>query len=530
MKVSKRDAAIELLKRKRAAESLLDYAKYIDIPGVPVDDSNADWELAPVETGIAAHHVLIMQVFEKVINGEIPRAMFFLPPGSAKSSYGSVVAPTWAMGKKPGYKIILTSYGSDLARKHGRRARQISRSKKFKNVFGASVSNDTGAVDFWTLDNGSEYMAGGILSGITGNRCHLLIIDDPVRGREEADSETIQKKTWEAYQDDLRTRLIPGGAEIIIQTRWSENDLSGKILPENYDGETGLIDCRDGRQWYVVCIPAQCERRDDPLGRQVGEYLWPEWFTPEHFEGFKAQARTWSALFQQRPQPPSGTFFQRDWFHRYRIGEQPSQLNHYMTSDHAPGGEDHNDFNCFRMWGIDGVGDVWLRAGFRAQETLDKSIDKVTGEHGLIKSFKPFAWFPEDDNNWKSIAGFVRRQMIKDKAFCNIQPVSPHGHDKPTKAQPFQAMASCGRVHIPEGPEGDSVIDQYIRFPSGANDDEVDTAAIIGRVIDEAHPAVIRAPQAAPKTTAEEDFELVLGNKKSKAKNMDDSFPSGAGM
>jgi len=148
LSITRQQAAAELLRRDRAAESLLDFSKYIDIPGVPVADSDDQWELAPVETGIAAHHALIMDVFERVVSGELPRAMFFLPPGSAKSSYGSVVAPAWIMGKKPGYKIILASYGSDLAKKHGRRARQIVRSKKFKQVFGASISGDTGAADF----------------------------------------------------------------------------------------------------------------------------------------------------------------------------------------------------------------------------------------------------------------------------------------------------------------------------------------------------------------------------------------------
>lgn len=520
-------AAAELLKRKRAADSLVDFSKYIDIPGVPVGDEEDSWVLSPVETGVADHHALLMSVFERVVSGEIPRAMFFLPPGSAKSSYGSVVAPAWVMGKKPQYKIILASYGSDLAKKHGRRARQIVRSQKFRNVFDTEISGDTGAADFWALANGSEYMAGGILSGITGNRCNLLIIDDPVKGREEADSEAIQNKTWAAYQDDLRTRLVPGGSEIIIQTRWSENDLAGRILPEDYDGENGLIDCRDGRQWYVLCLPAQCERKDDPLGRKIGDYLWPEWFTEDHFAGFKAQARTWSALFQQRPQPPKGTFFQEDWFPRYRIGEHPAQLNHYITSDHAPGGEDHNDFNCFRVWGIDEAGDIWMRAGFRSQETIDKSIDKTLQ---LIKDFKPFCWFPEDDNNWKAVAGFVRRQMVTEKIYCRIESVSPHGHDKPTKAQPFQAMASCGRVHIPEGIEGDEVIRQYVKFPTGTHDDEVDAGSIIGRVVDAAHPAIVKGAKPAPKTTAEEDFERVTGGKPSRSKNIDDAFASSAGM
>jgi predicted phage terminase large subunit-like protein len=525
-RATRKNAASELIRRERAAESLVDFAQYIDIPGVPTSDDDNGWELAPVETGVAAHHALIMRVMQGVLDGTIPRAMLFLPPGSAKSSYGSVVFPAWAMGKKPGFKVILASYGSDLAKKHGRRARQIVRSMKFTNVFGTKISADTGAADYWAIDNGSEYMAGGILSGITGNRAHLLIIDDPVKGREEADSETIQKKTWEAYQDDLRTRLVPGGSEVIIQTRWSENDLSGKLLPEDYDGQTGLIRCRDGRDWYVVCLPAQCERNDDPLGRSVGEYLWPEWFTPEHFYGFKAQARTWSALFQQRPDPPEGTFFQKEWFRRYRPGQHPLAMNHYLTSDHAPGGKEQNDFNCFRVWGIDPAGGVWLRDGFRTQETLDKSIDKAIG---LIHRYQPHAWFPEDDNNWKSISGFVAKELLKEKAWVRIEPVSPHGHDKPTKAQAFQALASLGMVHIPDGIVGDEVLSQYLKFPAGAHDDEVDAASLIGRVINEAHPAIVKKPKEEPKTTAQEDFDIVLGIKRGRAK-IKDEWPSVATM
>lgn len=525
--ITQKTAAAEVLRRKRAKESLIDYSKYIDIPGAPKKDDSGAWILEPIETGVAKHHILIMEVFQKVINGEIRNAMLFLPPGSAKSTYGSIVAPTWIMGFNPNYKIILTSYGSGLAEKLGRRARQIVRSKKYKNIFGTTISSDTGSVAFWTLENGTEYMSSGILSGNTGNRCDMLVIDDPVKGREDADSEVIQKKTWDAYQDDLQTRLVPGGATIIIQTRWSENDLSGKILPENYDGESGLINCRDGQKWYVLCIPAQCERHDDPLGRDIGEYLWPEWFIDDHFDKFKANPRTWSALFQQRPQPPQGSFFQRDWFKRYRIGTQPERLNHYITSDHAPGGAEHNDFNCFRVWGIDSSGDIWLRGGFRSQETIDKSVDKALL---LIKQFRPFCWFPEDDNNYKAVSGFIQRAMLANKTFCRIDPVSPHGHDKQTKALPFQAMASCGRVHIPEGIDGDGIIDQYIRFPSGTHDDEVDAAAIIGRVIDDAHPAIAIFEPEEPKTTAQLHFEQIRGISNSKAINIDENFTNNVGV
>lgn len=159
-----------------------------------------------------------------------------------------------------------------------------------------------------------------------------------------------------------------------------------------------------------------------------------------------------------------------------------------MTSDHAPGGQGHNDYTCVRMWGVDPLGDLYLLDGFRSQETMDVSIDKALA---MIKKHEPFAWFPENDNNWKSVGGFVTKRMRETDIYVRIEPITPHGADKSTKAQPFQAMEATNRVWIPEGPEGEDVIEQYIKFPGGKNDDEVDAASVIGRALADAHPAVI---------------------------------------
>ena len=321
------------------------------------------------------------------------------------------------------------------------------------------------------------------MSGITGNRAHGIIIDDPVKGREQADSETIRQKVWDAYEDDLKTRLIPGGWIVIIQTRWHEDDLSGRILPDDWDGESGKILCKDGNEWEVVCLQARCEVDNDPLGRKRGDYLWPEWFDRRHWAQFENNGRTWSALYQQKPTAQDGTYFQRHWFRRYRKGQEPKNLHKYMSSDHAPAGQENSDFTCVRVWGLDSLGELYMLDGFRQQETLDVTAEKVVGDKeakrvGLIQKHKPFAWFPEDDNNWKASAGFVTKMMRKERVFCRIEPISPHGADKKVKAQSFQAMAAQGCVWIPEGPEGDEVINQYIKFPSGKNDDEVDAAAV----------------------------------------------------
>lgn len=506
-------ADVMAARRELANRSLADFACLVDIPTVPLTDETQEdrFSVMKLDT-LAAHHKLLCEKLQGIEDGSIPNLMLLLPPGSAKSTYADVVFVPWFMSRKPRRNVILASYASEIAEKQGRRARQLINSRSFGNLMGRSLKADQKAAHQWTLDNGSEFMAGGILSGLTGNRAALGLIDDPLRGREAAESETIRAKTWDAYIDDFCSRLIPGAPQIMILTRWHEDDPAGRILPEGWDGESGWCNGRDGRKWYVVCLPAIADRKDDPIGRKIGETLWPEWFNIDHWAPFKKNPRTWSSLYQQKPSPQEGTYFKREWFKRYRTA--PDRMHKYITSDHAPGGGISNDYTCVRVWGVDPLGDLYLIDGFRSQETLDKTADKIVGNKregidGLIRKHRPLCWFPEDDNNWKSAAGFVARMMREQGAYCRIEPISPHGSDKPTKAQPFQGMASSGRVWLPDGPDGDDVLSQYLKFPGGRNDDEVDAGAIMGRALADAHPAI---SQSTDKPKARNRWEKAFGD------------------
>jgi len=242
------------------------------------------------------------------------RLLIMFPPGAGKTTYASVVFPSYYLGRNAGHQLILTSYGDDLAIKMGRKTRSILRQPRYKSVFGTELSADSRAADQFVLTNGSTYMASGILGGITGNRGHGAIGDDLLKGREDAESETIREKVWDAVQDDLLTRLLPGGWLVMIGTRWHEADPIGKVLPDNWNGESGMVRGKDGLEWEVLCIQAQCETVTDPLGRKIGEYLAPEWFDPKgdgsHWAPFKRIPRTWNSLYQQRPRPIEGAFFQ----------------------------------------------------------------------------------------------------------------------------------------------------------------------------------------------------------------------------
>ncbi len=479
-----------------------------------MSDDPDEWLFHPIETGLAAHHVYMLNVMERVISGELPRAMFFLPPGSAKSTYGSVVSPTWAMGKYPGLKIILASYGSDLARRHGRRARQIAKSEHFKALFSTQISQDTSAADEWALTNGSEYLACGILSGITGHRAQGIIIDDPIKGRQEADSETVRARTWDVYQEDLRTRLLPGGWEMIITTRWHEDGIEGRILPENYQGESGLVRCRDGRDWFIVCIHAQCERTDDPIQRQPGEYLWPEWFSEEHFRPFKANPRTWNALFQQRPQPDEGTYFKKSWFKRYKPEELPGLLYYYGTSDYAvtedegtnTGKNAEENSTEQGIVGLDHIGDTWVMDWWHGKTEADKWID---AELDLVRRWQPFVWFGEAGVIRRAVAPLLRRMMQEQNTYVRDEWI-PSIKSKPIRARAFQARAAQGKVHLPYGEVGDRIIDQCSRFPTSPVDDAVDALSLFCIALDMAHPAILETvPEIVRKSMAEARIEHI---------------------
>jgi predicted phage terminase large subunit-like protein len=476
----------------KAKTSFRSFVQSIDLPGVPVrpteDDRGECEEFYPIKVDLAAHHRLICSLLQKVYDGRIQRLMLFLPPGSAKSVYATVSFPAFFMGNRPKEPVIALSYASDLARKFGRRTRSIVKQKKFEQIFGCTLSAESSAADEWTLTNGAEYLANGILGGVTGNRASGLIIDDPVRGRRDADSETFQKATYEAYINDARTRLKPGAWQIIIQTRWSENDLSGQILPENYDGRSGWVKGRDGFDWFVVSIPMEAERDDDPLGRRPGEFLWSGYFRPEEYLPLKYSKRpddqrTWSALYQQRPAADDGIYYKREWFKWYEWKKQPKWLTVYGTSDFAVT-SNGGDYTVHGVWGVDPNDDVYLLDLWRGQET---TLEWAQAMGDLIKQWKPLMWVSDADQITKSVGPFLNVHLAERELYIDIRTLPMGRQDKAMRARSFQGRAANGKVYLPQGaPWIDAWLREHLTFGSGGKfDDQVDCSGLLGRTLDE---------------------------------------------
>jgi predicted phage terminase large subunit-like protein len=480
LRVSPQSAANELLRRRQARASLEGYARYIEVPGAPTSEEEDTEDFLPVETTLADHHRLILQAADRCIATRYGRLMLFMPPGSAKSTYGSVIVPSYVMGKIPGYRVIAASYGSDLARKMGRRTRSVVRQAGFRNLFNATLSREVSAADEWSIDNGSEYMSGGILSGITGNRANLVVIDDPIKGRQDADSEAVRKSTLDAYEDDLKTRLLPGGSILLIQTRWHEGDLAGSILPEDYAGQSGMIECRDGQTWEVICLPAKAERQDDPLGRKPGEYLWPEWFDRQHWAQFERSPRTWSALYQQRPAPEEGDYFKREWIRTVPTLPPRESLNVYGASDYAVT-SDGGDFTVHVVVGIDTEGRLYLLDMWRGQTASDVWIESFCD---LVLKWKPIGWAEENGQIKSGVGPHLERRQRERKAFVYREAFPTRG-DKAVRAQSIRGrMALDGLYVAADAPFLADIIRELLAFPAGVHDDQVDALGLAGQLLD----------------------------------------------
>lgn len=481
-------------RRQLAQESLNDFACLIDIPTAPITDVEDEDRFSVMKLdSLAAHHDLLCAKLTALARGEIPNLMVMMPPGSAKSTYVDVVFVPWFMANYPRKNVILASYAANIARKQGRRARQVIKSKAFGNLFpDVGLSAASSAADEWALTTGGEYMAGGLLGGLTGNRAALGIVDDPIAGREEAESETIRQKIWDAYIDDFCSRLIPGAPQVMILTRWHQDDPAGRILPEDWNGESGLFEGRDGRTWDVLCLPAICDRPGDPLGRGLGETLWPQWFSLDHWKPFQRNARTWTSLYQQRPAPEEGTFFLRSAFKRFEDGKLPSSLRYYGTSDYAVT-EGGGDYTRLRIWGVDTANpvNVYLVDGWGGQTSSDQWIE---AQIDLMARWRPKSWYGEAGVIQKAIEPVLVRRMRERRVSCRLEWLSSIA-DKPTRARAAQAMVQEGRVWVREDHDGDCFLDECAAFPAGRFDDDVDNLSLIGRAMDQVATSAPRGPR-----------------------------------
>jgi hypothetical protein len=269
--------ARELLQRELAKENLLDFTCY----------TKSDFQKS-------AHHYIIADELEKVERGETDRLMLLAPPRHTKSELSTRRFPAWYLGRHANHQIISVSYNDDFATDFGRDVRNIITTQEYQNVFNVNLRSDSKSANRWHTNANGIYTSVGVGGAITGKGAHLLLIDDPVKNREDADSEVKREKVWKEYTSSMLTRLMPNAKIVLTLTRWHEDDLAGRLLKH-----------QPGR-WRVIKLPA--------INKQ-GEPLWPQWFPLTALNEIKElNRRDWNALYMQEPTDEEGTFFKREWF------------------------------------------------------------------------------------------------------------------------------------------------------------------------------------------------------------------------
>jgi predicted phage terminase large subunit-like protein len=444
----------------------------------------------------AAHHRLLIAELEKVARGETPRLAIFMPPGSAKSTYASVLFPPWLLASSD-WNVLAASHTTELAEKWGRRIRNLI--AEHSATLGLSFASDSQAAGRWSLQNGSEYYAAGVGTAIAGFRARLGLIDDPIRSRQDADSELIRDRIWDWYINDFKTRLVPHAAEILIQTRWHEDDLAGRALNHEH--------------WKVICLPALADA-NDPLGRKVGDPLWSDddyGYGNQLIELSRVTpARTWSALYQQRPSPEEGDYFKEGWLRPYENTPSLGTLKVYGASDYAVTA-DGGDYTVHIVVGIDPEWRIYVLDLWRAQASSDRWIEAFCD---LVLQWKPIGWAEEQGQIRAGVGPFLERRQRERRAYVARAQFPTRG-DKAVRAQSIRGRMALDGLYVPTHASWyPDLRSELLSFPAGKHDDQVDALGLIGQVLDKMSagekPKVVEPIRGAFDLTMDEAWRLCV--------------------
>ena len=417
--------------------------------------------------------------------GDCKRIIVSMPPRHGKSELTSGWFPAWYLSQFPGNRIILTSYEAEFAASWGRRVRDIVGAHG--SELGLALSGDSKAKHRWDLTTGGGMITAGVRGPITGKGGDLVIVDDPVKNFEEAYSPTIRQHVWDWFTSTLRTRLEPGAALVIVMTRWHEDDLAGRLLAQE-------------RGWRYIRMPAVAEDADDPLGRSLGEALWPWRYDVDALAELKEDVGelVWAGLFQQRPAPLGGGIFKRIWLRFWFDGTEPlpvmvnqmdgtvhvcdqrrlpKRFDEQLASWDLPfKGKIDSDWVAGQVWGRVGA-DCYLRDQVHARMDFPQQL----------LAFKTLAErYPrarrrlvEDAANGAALISTLRQKIP------GIVAVPAQG-SKEARAAAVSAAFESGNVYIPHPSQADWVqgyIEELVTFPGARYDDQVDaTTQALGRL------------------------------------------------
>lgn len=426
------------------------------------------------------HHRVTCKALQALEDDKIDRLMIFMPPRMGKSTLASMLFPAWIMGKYPNSYIMSVVHTQLFANKVGKTVRNYMRSDMYP--FETKLATDSQAKDQFATTDGGAYAGFGLLGGSQhGSPAEWLISDDLIKGRKMAMSAHMREEAFDGYQSDMLTRLQGRQKQVFMTTRWSEDDVAGRILPEDFDGKTGWYKDRETEEkWYVLSLPAKAEHDNDPLKRKIGEYMWPDEFQKK-FETVEMRGGyIWSALYQQRPSPEEGLLFQNEHIQYYKQGDiDLGSLTIYITSDYAvtaEAGASDPDYTVHTVWGIDPEFNIYMLDVWRGRTLSDEWVNQFLR---LVKTWKPLMAGEEQGQIIKGVGPFLVRQMREESVFIHRKQYTS-STSKEQRAQSLLGMAAMGKFYLPRGhPMTETFKKELLSFPAGKHDDLVDTASLL---------------------------------------------------
>lgn len=430
------------------------------------------------------HHRYLADLLEQIARGTAKRHLAIsMPPQTGKTQLASIFFIAWFHGHHPRKHIIFATYNEDRAREVAVEVRKVMESQPYKIVFpDYAIRADRRAADeFSSTEGGNVSFLGRGGSG-TGKAADLVIIDDPIKNREEALSPSVLRELHEWYAYVIESRCHVGTRQIIIQTRWATDDLIGRLCdPAHPEHDPELA-----AYWKYVNIPAIL--RDDDvcraLGKKPGEALWPEKFPLDLLERKRRLNPTaFEALYQGNPTPDDGSFFTNSIIQTYNSPDElPSQLEFYGASDHALSEKQEGDRACLGCVGVDPQGRVWVLPDL-VWDRLGPSglVDYVIAQ---MERHRPRVWFGEEDMIGRALGPVLRQRMRERGIYTSLQAMPPIG-SKQARAANIQAMMALGLVRFPAfAPWWQAARMELLKFPAYRHDDFVDFIGLIGRGLD----------------------------------------------
>lgn len=470
---------ISVMKRQHAAN--LAQTRFMPFIRFTMPDLDAPSDVDRSRYQNAKHHDALARAIEEVVAGNIPFLILTMPPRHGKSEQVSRRLPAWFMGRFPNLNGVVATYNDDFAMDFGKDVRGIVTSPQFKQVFPAvKLMRGGGASDRLQTIQGGLWSFVGRGGSLTGRGAHLLLIDDLIKDDREAQSQAIRDQAWSWFTKVAMSRRMGMKLVIMTFTRWHADDPIGRLT----DPESPHYNERLAKKIKIINLPAIAEE-DDPLGREVGQPLWPD--GPDKFDlDFLEEQRAldplgFEALYQQRPSMLDGDMFKRETIKFYGPGtpnELPEDLRIYGSSDHAVSTAQRRDPSCFLKIGIDKNSDIYILDCVWKKMPADVAVEALLAM--CRGNMKPLLWWAERGHISKSIGPFLRKRMLETNTFINIREVTPIG-DKAQRAQSIAARVAMGKVYWPRAEWWtERSINEMMAFPNGPHDDFVDALAYIG--------------------------------------------------